>query len=180
MCPVAMTALSLSLAIASAAQQGNQQLQQKKFQRKVARTTETAAKANLGNTLTQQSLRRDQERSKATKAAEIVTRRALKSQGLALASAAADGTSGASVDALIGDFQQQQLEQLDLIDQNLEIVNLQLAQERLGAEARANAEILAGQTGGVPIPDYLSTGLQIVSYTDEIIRLKDSDPDNDP
>lgn len=177
MCGVA--AATLAITIATTAIQARQAGLQKQFQRQVARNAQISARANLGNALTQQNLRREQERDKAIRATQIVTRKALRTQGLALASAASEGTSGASVDALVGDFQQQQLEQMDLIDQNLEIVNLQLNQERLGAEARANAEILSGQGAGVPIPDYLSNGLQIFSSTDEIIRQNDSDPDND-
>lgn len=174
-----IAAVSLAITIATTAIQVRQQGLQKQFQRQVARNAQISARANLGNTLTQQSLRRDQERSKAVAAAQIVTRKALRTQGLALASAATEGTSGASVDALVGDFQQEQLNQMDLIDQNLEFVNLQLQQERVGAEARANAEILAGMSGGVPFPDYLSAGLKIASYTDQIIRDNDTDPDND-
>lgn len=180
MCPVALSALSISLTLASAAQQQRQASAERSNQRKVFEHANRTARANLGNSLTQQSLRRNQEREKATLAVQIVTRRALKSQGLALASAASEGTSGASVDALVGDFQQQQLEQLDLIDQNLEIVDQQLAQERLGSVARANAEILGAVGAGVPIPDYLSSGLKIITFTDELIRQANKNPNDEP
>lgn len=167
--PITIASIGLAMSIASTGVAVVQQQAQAEFQKKKAANAVITAKQNLGNKLTQLELRRDQERQKAMGALQNITRKALKSQGLAVATAASEGgTGGASVDALVGDFAQQQLNQMDLIDQNLDIMNLQINQKRLGAEAQANAEQLAGMGAGVPMPDYASHGLQILDYGSQL------------
>lgn len=169
MCVDPITASAI-IGIATSAAKGVQSVQTAKSAAKFAefRQAETTklATANFANTVNQLELRRSQEEDAASDALQTVTRRALRAQGLAVASAASEGgTGGASVQALIGDFAQQQLEQQGIIDQNLANTHLQLNQEIVGATARANSDILSGISSPVPLPDYLSAALKITDYS---------------
>ncbi len=167
---VAPVAASAIIGIASSAVQGLQAAQAGRSQAKFAAFKQAEstklATASFTNTVNQLELRRAQEEDAASQALQTVTRRALRAQGLAVASAASEGgTGGASVQALIGDFAQQQLEQQGIIDENLTNTNLQLNQQVIGATLKANADILSGVVGPVPLPDYLSPALKIADYS---------------
>lgn len=72
----------------------------------------------------------------------------LKATGTALASAAAGGVEGASVDQVLQDFRRSEGVIEDRLDQSLEAQESQAAYELLGSQAKAQSRI-----NSIPIPD---------------------------
>lgn len=142
---------------------------QKDFAKFREEQTEKIARANFANTLNSLEQRRSQERERASEALQRVTRRAIQAQGTAVASAASNGVTGTSVDALVGDFVAQQLNQQELIDRNLQFSEAQIGTQRVAARAKVISDVLSGVSTPVPLPDYLSP---LLTIADETHRLR--------
>lgn len=115
--------------------------------------------ATAANTLEQNqiSTREAQEKQAAQHDIGLANDQAMSSEALARLSAMEAGVKGASADAVVGNVEAGRSRYVTSVNENEELTNQQLEEQRLGADASMKARI-----NGAPAADPLAAGLQIL------------------
>lgn len=115
--------------------------------------------AKAANTVEQNqiSTRESQEQTSARHDVGLANDQAMSSEAMARLSAMEAGVKGNSADAVVGNVEAGRSRYVTSVNENLDMTDQQLEEQRLGADASMKARI-----NGAPAPDPLAAGLQIL------------------
>jgi len=163
--PATLMAISIGITVASTAATLAQQQQnveaQEDFQKETHKFNSEVATQNAIRNYTALQRRQVQERQKAAIDIQTVARTSAAAQGTARAQAAESGTAGLSVEALINDFEREELEFQTQTIRTGQFRDAQFRDEAQGVRAGLQGQILSTLPAPVQQPDFIGAGLRI-------------------
>lgn len=154
-------------AIAGAQTVGNFFIQDKaskdavKYSEELSEVVGEAAVADAVAKFSSLQTRGVEERRRASQQISSISRQARQAQGSIRSQAGASGVQGSSLDALVRDFEAQELTRIEVVERDLEATEGQLSRQSDAVEAESRARIFNAQGGPVARPSIFAALFQI-------------------